>query len=112
MILGAEKYLGLVNFSPSETYAWTLENTPPNTIICLVEYVEGRYRIIELGFGGIHASLLILDSPSQGDLTVRVFHYANIFRFEVSKIVDYNFRILHNVDGTPYAQLLSVQTLH
>ncbi|MCL2856846.1 MAG: hypothetical protein FWE19_03870 [Oscillospiraceae bacterium] len=54
-------------------------------------------------------SVVILDAPSQGDLTVRAFVYADDFLLSIREVVDYNFLVLHDDDGTPYARLLSEQ---
>ena len=110
MIASAEKYLGIESFSPSY---WHWDGTAPegerSHFVRLND--DGKYEILGMGFHPPAFSTAILDAPSQGDLTVRVFIYANYFRFEVASITDFNFLVLYNDDGTPYARLLSEQAV-
>ncbi|MCL2856845.1 MAG: hypothetical protein FWE19_03865 [Oscillospiraceae bacterium] len=113
IVVGAKKYLGIENFSMAGLYTWSDwndENMPEGIFWERVERLNnGRYLILGIGFDAPSKSMLILDTPSQGNITVRVFTYANHFMLAVDHITDFNLLILHDDDGTPYAQLLSDQ---
>ena len=40
-------------------------------------------------------------------MTMRVFIYEDFFMLVVAQIIDFNFLVLYDDDGTPYARLLS-----
>ena len=110
MIAGAKKYLGIEDFSP--IYSHRDGTAPEGERSHRVRLTDdGRYEIPGHGFQPSPFNLVILDTPSQGDLTVRVFFFANEFMLELSRITDFNFLILYNDDGTPYARLLSEQAV-
>ena len=50
---------------------------------------------------------MILDTPIEGDITLRAFTYPSHFLFIAWQMIDYNFLILYDDDGVPYARLLS-----
>ena len=110
IIAGARKYLGIENFSPADSYLWGQNPDGPSETVWINSY--DNYEIAAIGIFPPPRSLLILDNPSQGDLTVRAFVYANEFLLVVDHIIDYNFLILQRDDGTPFVQLLSEQTVY
>ena len=117
MIEGARRFLGLENFSPadyrfnSEDTDETLERAQEEGRSTAVWYEGGVYLTPGMGFYSPPLSTLILPTPSQGDMTVRVFVHANDFDFEVHAIIDFNYQRLYDADGIPYARLLSEQTV-
>ena len=127
---GASRYLGVEDFSPLDYWVTLVGEDGPDVIRgedgepLIAE--DGHYiwplasPVGETHFEIIHSagylsnlptSVVILDTPSQGDLTVRKFSYADNFRFVVDEITDINFLVLHEDCGAPYVQLLSVQTV-
>ena len=109
IIAGARRYLGIENFAPADSYLWGQNPDGPSETVWINTY--GNYEIAAIGIFPPTRSVLILETPSQGDLTVRAFVYTNEFLLVVDHIIDYNFLILHGDDGTPYAQLLSEQAV-
>jgi len=101
IIAGAKKYLGLNDYVPSE-----------DEISEIVKFRNGKYVWGGTGFADfdVYFSVLILKKPSQGDITCRAFTYADSFLLKISETTEYNFRILEEPGGAPYAKLLSVQT--
>ena len=98
IIAGAKKYLGIDNYVPSGLSE-------------LVVLRDGKYEWGGIGFLLPPFLLRILDTPTAGDLTCRVFVCADYFGLEIAKMIDYNFLILKNPDNTEYAQLLSVSII-
>ena len=110
MIAGAKKYLGIENFKPAYFHRHgTAPEQERSFLIWLFE--DGTYGIPGMGLYAPTTSRVILNTPSEGDLTVRVFFYANEFWLDIHYIIDFNFLVLYNDDGTPYARLLSEQTV-
>ena len=109
IIAGAKKYLGL-DYSPARAILW-FDDSKDRQHREIVEFRNGKYNIVGMGLPPIVRSLLILDAPSQGDLTCRVFTYKDGFLLAVAYIEDYNFLVLHEEDNTPYIQLLNVETV-
>jgi len=110
IIAGAKKYLGM-DYSPVGAYLWRADAPEGERTEFVWIDEDGQYSIVPIGIFPKSRSLIILDTPSEGDLTVRAFTYADYFLLEIEKIEDYNFLIKQNDDGTQYAQLLSVQTV-
>jgi len=104
MIEGARRFLGVEDFSPADYF-------PEEGRSGLVWYEDGRYFIPGQGFYSPPISVVVLAAPTQGDMTVRGFVYANWFFFELEQIIDFNYLVLYDEDGTPYARLLSEQTV-
>jgi len=107
IIAGAKKYLGI---------DYALENLIEDRKDYRIAYYD-RNGVTMYGYPGMcgpnyRASTLILNTPTQGDITCRAFIYANSFLLDIAETSDYNFLILHEPDGTPYAQLLSVTTVN
>jgi len=105
IIAGAKKYLGI---------EYALDDLIEDRKDYRVAYYE-RDGVTMYGYPGMcgpnyAASTLILDTPTEGDITCRAFIYANNFLLDIAETRDYNFLVLHEPDGTPYAQLLSVTT--
>jgi len=96
----ARRYLGIDNLEPPHL---------PTGFVLRTE--DGKYGIGDRGFDPPPFSTLILDTPTEGDITVRVFVFANWFYFELERMVDFNFLVLHGDDDKPYARLLSEQLL-
>jgi len=115
MIEGARRFLGIEDFLPadyrfnSEEDNETLGRAREEGRSTAVWYEGGVYLTPGMGFYAPPLSVLILPTPSQGDMTVRVFVHANDFDFEVREIIDFNYQRLYDDDGTPYARLLSEQ---
>ena len=117
VVAGANKYLGFEDFSPADSYLWTSENEHMGALREPVWTFQGEGVYYEVGtmigyFLMPPRSVFILDAPSHGDLTARVFIYADYFLFVVDRAYDFNFLILHDEDGTPYAKLLSEQEVN
>jgi len=110
IVAGAKKFLGLVGFSPTDVYLWG-ESEQQLGRSELVYRHNDRYGIVGMGIKSPPRSMLVLDTPNEGDITVRAFAYENHFLFAVREVIDYNFLILQGDDGTPYARLLSEQTV-
>ena len=115
MIEGARRFLGVEDFSPTD-YAFFGERYHGSFLDAIEEgrsvivwYEDGGYGWPGGCVGGPPFNRLILPTPSQGDVTVRVFVYANYFYLELLRMYDFSFLRLYDEDGTPYAQLLSGQ---
>ena len=97
IIAGAKKYLG-IDFS--------IAGYPHDEEI--VGFEDGKYYALGFGPPMRYFSTCILDEPTEGDVTCRVFVYTDEFLLIVSEIKDYNYLILLDENGSPYAKLLSV----
>jgi hypothetical protein len=91
---GADKYLGIQNFIPSED-------------TMLFQY--GTYQWLGIGLeGASRYSQRILETATEGDITCRVYVYHDLFLLSIAHTNDYNYKIIIGDDGEKYAQLLSV----
>ena len=99
IIAGAKKFLAI-------------EYLPPASEWGLYRLDDGTYTTFNPPTGGGYPmSAGIIETPSQGDFTVRVFFYDDWFMLTVYRMTDFNFLILYEDDGTPYARLLSEQVV-
>ena len=114
MIEGARRFLGVENFAPMD-YAFIgwdagdFQAAREEGRSTSVWYEDGRFFNPGRGFYPPPLSVIILDTPTEGDMTARAFIYANWLFFEVERIIDFNFLVMYDEDGVPYARLLSEQ---